>query len=198
MRPPPTNVGKLLNLLTPDDADQFRKWARYRTIAEVHKRVQEIYEELETKPEFPCPSIWSAENWLRQQYPKGQQAEVTVESIRGFHGISEDCLSFAEAAIATTATNLLRIQKEIEQTEPGSERLGSLLYLSHNLAKELRTGAIALHETKRLEDARLTYLTGAYRLAQKIEAAEPENAKQVMQHKLKGALIEIEAEVKNG
>lgn len=196
-RLPPTNLHRLLNLLPTAQADEFRRWAQYRTIAEVHKRVQEIYADVDPKPEYACPSIWSCENWLRQTYPPGSQAQSAVESVQGYHGIHEQALSFAELAIATTAANLIRVQKQIDAIQDNTDaRLGSLIYASHNLSKELRTAAIALHEAKRLEDARTMYLAGCYRLASVLESAEPENSLNQMQHKLRASLAQIEVEAR--
>lgn len=204
---PPNYLDKLLGYLTPDQALEFKQWARYRTISDIEARARELHKEAASRGvETPLPQYSSCQNWYEAQFPPGQRAESIIGTVKLYDGVHRSALSYAEMAIAETAANLELIQRQLHPVyreegnpdphgPPEREINKSLVFAALGLAKELRTGAIALHEAKRLEDRRELYLNGAYRVIEILESKARDAGKlNALEELIRAALLQLESE----
>lgn len=206
MAKPLTTVDKVLNCLDGEIALEFRQWARWRSLSEIHHRIDELYNEAKARgvellhrgKEIPPPSYNSCSNWFEQTFPDGRKATELGTTVRDYSGVRKDALTYAEMAIAITAHTLEQTQFKLEElihVEEDPDTYKSLLFIIHNMAKELRTGAIALHETRLLEDRRRLYVEGAYRMVQILQSrAKDANKENQVTDIIEAAIAQLESE----
>lgn len=216
---PPTNVHRLLNLLGEEESFRFREWAKWQSYPDIQRRLSDLRDDyLKDHPddsEVPVCSYESCMNWYKQTFPAGDRAIEILGIVREYHGLRRDALTYAEMAIACTAANLDRVQKmltQLDEAEAGLERVdpevqartmadmvksrAALLYSAHNLAKELRTGAISLHEAQLQKETRELELAGGYRvleIARTVAASTGYTA--IIEEVLNAAIAQLEQEV---
>lgn len=211
---PPTNVARALSLIDEDAATSFREWARYRTLATIKARLDELRQEYAARGvELPAASLESISNWYQAQFPPGAMAAAVTLDMRQYAGVTADALNYAEFALVSTAQNLQLVQAQLHgqlyreegiadpmpPREKEAREINALLYQAHNLAKELRTGAIALHEAKLLQDRRALEFSGGYRVAEILRTLARENNNlNLVEDLIHAALSQLETEVNGG
>lgn len=215
---PATNVHRFLDQISTEDRQEFESWAKNKNGREILARLDELRDEYADRLALPRVSLNSCYNWHAQQYPRGDRAAAVMDLASNYYGVRSDVMTCVEMSIACTALNLSRVQQLLADLDAAesefSESLSpdqkleffmkslparsNLLYNAHNLAKELGTRAIALHEARTLERQRELELAGGYRLAEILTAqATTIGNEKVIKELLRASLEQLEREARS-